>query len=234
MADALCRQAGASHAERWRAVRGDKTLRLDYDLDGSSVVFDVGGYEGQWASDIVAMYACTVHVFEPVPQYFDGISRRFARNPRVVVHPFGLAARTRSETMRIAGNASSVFGGAGPTLAVELVGITEFMQSARIERIDLLKINIEGGEYELLDHLLQHGVDMITDIQVQFHDFVPDAAERRRQIQDRLSDTHVVTYQFPFVWENWRRKLGRPARGIADPSLVAGPLPPTGGLREER
>src|SRR5438477_4586077 len=42
----------------WREINGDRTLRLSYDLSENDVVFDVGGYEGQWASDIYAMYGC--------------------------------------------------------------------------------------------------------------------------------------------------------------------------------
>lgn len=38
------------------------------------------------------------------------------------------------------------------------------------------------------------------------HDFVPDAKRRMQKIQAALSRTHNLTYQYPFVWENWRIK----------------------------
>ncbi len=28
-----------------------------------------------------------------------------------------------------------------------------------------------------------------------------------RVIQEQLQQTHSLTYQFPFVWENWCRKM---------------------------
>jgi hypothetical protein len=46
----------------------------------------------------------------------------------------------------------------------------------------------------------------MRDIQVQFHDFVPDAEHRMRRIQQALEATHDLTFEYPFVWENWRRK----------------------------
>ena len=49
-------------------------------------------------------------------------------------------------------------------------------------------------------------IHSIVDIQVQFHDFIPNAQERRRAIQEALSATHELTYQYEFVWENWRKK----------------------------
>ena len=60
----------------WFRDCGDQTKRLDYDLDENSVVFDLGGYEGQWASDIFSRYCCTVYVFEPVKPYYDFIKSK--------------------------------------------------------------------------------------------------------------------------------------------------------------
>ena len=67
-----------------------------------------------------------------------------------------------------------------------------------------MKVNIEGGEYDLLEGLIENGLTArIRNIQVQFHDFVPNAYERMKNIQLSLSKTHKITYQFEFVWENW-------------------------------
>src|SRR3954451_14159129 len=79
---------------RWRADHGDERLRLDYALTSSSVVFDVGGYQGQWASDIFSRFLCRVDVFEPVKEFAQEIERRFSGNDAIVVHAFGLGATT--------------------------------------------------------------------------------------------------------------------------------------------
>ena len=41
----------------WLQDNGDETLRLDYELTPDSMVLDLGGYRGQWASDIFDKYA---------------------------------------------------------------------------------------------------------------------------------------------------------------------------------
>ena len=41
---------------QWEADAGDKKLRLTYDLTPEHIVWDVGGFEGQWSSDIFAKY----------------------------------------------------------------------------------------------------------------------------------------------------------------------------------
>ena len=58
---------------RWHADRGDELLRLDYPLSAQSLVFDLGGYKGQWASDIFGRFACRVLVFEPIVPFADAI-----------------------------------------------------------------------------------------------------------------------------------------------------------------
>jgi len=193
----------------WRRIDGDRTLRLDYDLDTDAVVFDVGGYEGQWASDIVAMYGCRVEVFEPVPAFAERIARRFARNPLVTVHACGLGVADGSVTLAVSGDASSHArdgldreGG----VTAELRSVDAVFPELARSGVDLMKINIEGAEYELLEHLVVTGlVERVRDLQVQFHAFVPDAERRMEALRAGLARTHHPTYQYDFMWESWRR-----------------------------
>jgi FkbM family methyltransferase len=207
-----CRRAsqrldGSPHGKAlaaWRRADGDKTLRLDYDLTEDSVVFDVGGYLGQWTSDIFSRYCCRVYCFEPVRRFAERIAARFSRNGKVRVFPFGLAAGDRRERISQKADGSSVYRGWGGE-EIELVQAARFIQQHQIKRIDLMKVNIEGAEYELIEHLLQTGViRSIVDLQVQFHNFMPGAIDRVQKIRRQLAQTHSVTYQYDFVWENWR------------------------------
>lgn len=195
---------------RWAAAAGDRTLRVDYPLHPTSVVFDVGGFRGDWTDEIARRYDPFVHVFEPLPEHLDRLVARFATNPKVVVHPFGLSDRDATLAISAAGDASSVHRGPRRRTA-PFRDIVEVIQEWAIDRIDLIKINIEGGEYELLPRMVSSGLaERCGDIQVQFHRFVPDAVARRQAIRHELARTHELTYDYPFVWENWRR-YARPA-----------------------
>jgi FkbM family methyltransferase len=190
----------------WYQARGNETRRLDYDLDESSLVFDLGGYRGDWAADIFTRYCCTLHVFEPVPEYVERIRSRFSRNPKVTVHPFGLASADATVALAVDESSSSLFKSGAATCEARLVKASDFLAANRIESIDLMKINIEGGEYDLLDHLIgSELIGNIGNVQIQFHDFVPNARKRMERIQRELSATHHLTYQYVFVWENWER-----------------------------
>ena len=86
--------------------------------------------------------------------------------------------------------------------------ITDFIKINKINHVDLIKINIEGGEYEVLETLLNNNmISIFKNIQVQFHDFiVENAKERMNAIQKKIALTHELTYQYEFVWENWKLK----------------------------
>jgi FkbM family methyltransferase len=189
----------------WQAADGDRRLRLDYDLDAGSLALDLGGYQGQWASDVVARFGCAVQVFEPVPEFAAAIRRRFERNPRVTVHEFGLGARDQEIAITLAADGSSAYRTGSSPVKGRLVRAADFMAGHGISRVDLMKVNVEGGEFDLLDHLLEQGLmERIANLQVQFHDVVPDAVRRRKAIQERLARTHELAWQFEWVWESWR------------------------------
>src|SRR5262249_41477745 len=163
------------HAERIRHFQDNNLYYhlLDWDLAEDSVVFDVGGYLGDYAANIFCRYRSAVHVFEPVPAYCVHIRQRFVRNSRVRVHEFGLAGVTREERLFTA-EAGSPTGrdgfGLGKPMSVRLVRAADVLADLQLERVDLMKINIEGGEYELLEHLVESGlVSRITNLLIQFH-----------------------------------------------------------------
>jgi FkbM family methyltransferase len=193
---------GQAELDAWHEGPGDRTLRFEYDLDQGSLVWDVGGFRGDWAAEIAARYRSRIEVFEPVVGFAEEIRHRFARNEAVTVHAYGLAGRSRRELIALSADSSSVMRAGDQTEAIELIDIAG--QINGVPAIDLMKINIEGGEYELLDRLLETGeITRVHRLQVQFHDLVPDAEARMDGIRARLAETHTCVWRFPWVWESW-------------------------------
>ncbi len=203
--------------KRWINDGGDNRFRFDYELDEHSVVLDLGGYEGQWANDIYSRYRCRILVFEPVGSFARNITERFRRNPDISVFQCGLGATSRMETIYVHGAGSSTLRKRSNAERIEIVAVDKWFEEHGVGTVDLMKINIEGGEYELLERMLDAGlIGSIKDVQVQFHNFTTDASARMEDIQRRLLATHEPTYQYRFIWENWRRKsgVGTNERGI--------------------
>jgi len=190
----------------WYLVKGNETLRLDYGLNNNSVVFDVGGYEGSWSEQIFCKYGCNIYIFEPVNKFYKEIMEKFIKNDKVQVYNFGLGGKNDEVIFNINGNSSSGFVTQnGHSEKVKINSVIKFIEKNGIKNIDLIKINIEGGEYELLEKFIETGwISKILNVQVQFHDFVPDAYNRMTKIQEKLKLTHDLTYHYEFVWENWK------------------------------
>jgi FkbM family methyltransferase len=197
----------------WVRDKGDATLRLNYPLGPDSVVFDVGGFSGVFSEQIVSRYDAHVHVFEPVAEFASLIAEKFVENPKVRVHRFGLSDHNETAVMGIAGIASSAFLKGGIQQQVAMRDIASFVSEHGITRIDLIKINIEGGEYILVPRMIETGViKMCEHLQIQFHEWwTGDPHRERFRIQERLRATHELAYDYPFVWEGWRR-VGVPSR----------------------
>ena len=193
--------------DRWRADRGDETLRVDYPLSNDSLILDFGGYEGEWALAINKRFGCKIIVFEAVPEYAEKIVQRFAHQPDIEVCPYGLGKGSRSEKIFMGDDASSSFVKNGEAVDMRIEDTVEWFANRGMPKVDLAKLNIEGGEYELLEAMVTGGIiPLITDLQIQFHKIGPDSAVRRKKIQDALSKTHDLKWCYEFVWENWTLK----------------------------
>ena len=191
---------------RWYSDDVDDERRYDYDLGSDSLVIDLGGYKGQWASDIYARYNCRILVFEPVKSFADKIAKRFAHNPRVKVFRVALGANRRQGIIGLNNDGSSVYRDAPTKDVIQFEDVTEFFAQHNIDSADLMKVNIEGGEYELLPRMIETGlIKTIRHLQIQFHDIEFGSETRMKEICAELSKTHKPTYQYKFVWESWTR-----------------------------
>lgn len=191
----------------WKQIKGDQTLRLDYNLNSHSITFDLGGYEGEWANNIFSKYQCSIYIFEPVPLYAKKIKKRFEQNSKIRVYDFGLSNSSKFFNLYLSDDGTSEFKNKGKIIKGKLVDYVSFIKNENIKKIDLMKFNIEGGEYDLLEYLISSGyVKYIKNLQIQFHNFVPNAKLRMQNIQFLLKKTHKLTYQYAFLWENWRLK----------------------------
>ena len=194
---------------QWKRDQGNKRLRYEYPLGEESVVLDVGGYEGAFADAITHRYHSQVHVFEPMPHFYRRCTTRFLNQPNVRVFEYGLG--NADEVLRLSDSADAssfhVARDGATMIEARIRDIASVWDELGLDEVDLIKINIEGGEYPLLNRLIETGlVARIKHIQVQFHDFIEDANQQRDSIRAGLADTHDESWCYSFVWESWQRK----------------------------
>jgi FkbM family methyltransferase len=177
----------------WRAQRLER-IRYEYDLQSTSVVIDLGAYQGEWANEIHAKYGCHIIAVEPTEYIRD------YKNGQII----NKAAGTHNGKMSFGGRCyySSIFEAGDHEY--ECFDVNELIESCT--EIDLLKVNIEGAEYDVLQHIIGAGLHTrIKNIQVQFHQIegVPYGLWYEQLSKD-LNKTHSLTWHYPFCWENWQ------------------------------
>lgn len=197
--------------ERWFADNGDHTLRLNYSLNENSVVFDLGGYHGDFANNIFNKFNCNVYIFEPFPEFYNLIKERFKDNQKIKVFNYGVSNKT--------GEVEFLFSNDGSTLAqtkkykeednktasiVQIKSFKDVYTEMNVDTIDVLKINVEGAEYEILDNIFKNKyTTKIKNFQIQFHPEPPDSEKNLEKIRKTLSKTHKQDWNYQWVWENW-------------------------------
>jgi len=197
--------------EQWVRRRGDEALLLTHDLGPSSTVIEVGGFVGIWSGALYERYAPTMHILEPASEFFAHLATRFAGELRVHLHPIGLGHPGTAQLMLDGVASSLVRRSSTPSEQILLKSFDDFIEENAIGTVDLLQINIEGGEYELLDQILaSRFLRNIRKLQVQFHLNRADATTRREQLRRELRRTHDEVFSYPFVWESWALRADPP------------------------
>ncbi|TDE40696.1 FkbM family methyltransferase [Antarcticimicrobium sediminis] len=197
--------------DSFRRFRKDKAaarLRDFFDLEPGSVALDFGGFEGDWTDAVLAAQPeARVHVFEPHPRYAAALREKYKDRPGVCVHDFALGRFAGTLSLSDAGNASSAVDDHTRSFTAPVVAVRDFFAEQKIGKVQVAKINIEGGEYDLLPALIEAGlIGQIARLMVQFHLFKPEYQSARGAILKRLSLTHDPAWSYPFIWEEWRIK----------------------------
>jgi FkbM family methyltransferase len=131
------------------------------------VIFDVGANVGSIAAHYRKLFPdCRLYGFEPQEECFGWLEKRFSGDPAVSVYQAAVgAAPGKAQFHLTAGRDSSSLLGAGHEHApphyrqllaieevreVEVVTLDDFTEEHAIERIDILKMDIQGGECSAL------------------------------------------------------------------------------------
>lgn len=199
--------------------------RYDYPLTKDSLVVDCGGFNGDFACRINEKYGCMVLVSEPV--FHEKLYLRVYGNPYITIDPRAVGGIARKARFGVAGDSTGQFAVRDENVEVDVMHVSEFLKMAigdfgRSE-VDLLKLNIEGMEFEVLDHLCgTMDICCVKYLQVQFHQYANDLDGRIYHLVRRIQETHDLEWgSNPYLWMSFKRRCGI---GYSD-IICADPIP---------
>lgn len=119
-------------------------------------IFDIGAYMGEFAFYSLN-WADKIYCFEPDPFPFEKLEervKRFELADKVKIYPIALGDSEGERVFRAShdGGSQLLSKAEKPnneTITVKTKSLAQFMKEEGIEHIDILKIDIEGGEDEL-------------------------------------------------------------------------------------
>jgi FkbM family methyltransferase len=143
-------------------------------LSASSIVYSFGvGEEISFDRELIQRFGVTIHAFDPTPRSIGWVQAQTLPD-RFVFHPYGVAAQDGLRRFTPPRNrqhvSHTVLQRDSPWDAIE-VPVQRLSTILRIldhTRIDLLKMDIEGAEYEVITDLVDSGI-VVEQLLVEFH-----------------------------------------------------------------
>jgi FkbM family methyltransferase len=190
------------NSDEWYRIDGDNTLRLNYEnLNSNSTVVDIGARHGAWACPIKEMYGCDVICFDVIEEYVENLKQLGFTSYR-----YAVSDTNGVLSLGIDGDEASIYH-EYDIFQVESIDTNKLFNLLKVDKIDLIKMNVEGSEYDIIKNLIDNNlINKIDNLQIQFHEMV-GCEEKYSNLEASLMKTHELTWRYPFIWENWKRKI---------------------------
>jgi FkbM family methyltransferase len=140
-------------------------------LDANSVVVDLGAHRGQFSLELARRLGCRCVAVEPVA----ALIAEAGGDPRIRIVNAAMAPQDGPVVLRLQQNpeANTLLpeGAAAGIGELRVPGTTwpSLRQGAGLQRVALLKVDIEGAEVELLQTMTAPELAAIDQITVEFH-----------------------------------------------------------------
>ncbi len=157
-------------------------------LDKNSVVYSVGvGEDISFDLAVISKFACEVFAFDPTPKSAAWLSQQeIPSNYRFI--PIALGECDGKSDFYLPKNKDYVSGSLiaqqnvshEDKIVVDVLTLKSLMEKFSHSKVDLLKIDIEGSEFELVDQIAAMR-DHIGQLCIEFHDrFFPEGVKRSK------------------------------------------------------
>jgi FkbM family methyltransferase len=157
-------------------------------ITNTSVIYSFGvGTDASFDTEIIKHYNATVHAFDPTPKSIEWVKKQHFPMA-FVLHEYGLAdfdGNIRFNPPENPDHVSHTILERQETkinaIVVQVKKIKTIMKELGHDTIDLLKMDIEGAEYQVIENLAESHI-YPTQILVEFHHRFPNVGMQKTKI----------------------------------------------------
>jgi FkbM family methyltransferase len=182
----------------------EQFIDLQYFLDvfennfQPKTVLDIGGYIGDLSLYCASMFNANIHCYEPTPQNYKMIKTNLDLNPmlqkHITVYNEGISnsndpikLNVQDVIGEIHASSHKVYKNNVSTIEIPCITLNQAIAKMNESKIDLLKIDCEGQEFNILDNIDSNELSQkVKYLVFEYHNFVDDYEIRLEKILKNL------------------------------------------------
>lgn len=164
-------------------------------LPANPVIIDIGGYIGDFALYAAHEFGARVIVYEPTLENYALLMENVNRNnlgEQITCHNAGVGGENGRLTLNVTRHDGALhvsgflYAGATEQITVQAVTIDSVIYDNSLTHIDLLKIDCEGGEYDIISSLDDKHFEKIDRIVFEYHP-ISEYLEKLKTVKNHLA-----------------------------------------------
>ncbi len=169
-------------------------------LNKESIIYSFGiGEDISFDSEIIDRTGAEVYGFDPTPKSINWVNKNKIKGFNF--YDYGIGTKDGEDKLFLPKNPNHVSGSvfrvsnvSGEYIKIKLKTLQSIMNELGHSKIDVLKLDIEGLEYDVLKNILREDIQ-IGQILVEFHDrFFQDGKKKREEIIKILEESGFILF----------------------------------------
>lgn len=176
--------------KRWFGNRYGGFFVAESLVSSRTLIYSFGiGEDTSFDCELIKKYNCEVFGFDPTPKSIQWVAKNNLPN-NFHFYDFGIGKTSRQENFFLPKNPDHVSGSVvsqsnvtdSDSVLVQLKSLEDTMSELGHDKVGILKMDIEGSEYEVLPGILEADLN-IDQILVEFHErFFTDGKSKTKKI----------------------------------------------------